>query len=89
MPAVIDTCLSVADELDFQVDSTRHAEQSGFLEDTLAAIPGRTIHMYHTEGAGGGHAPDTFALRAEINCLPSSTNPTNPYTVNTFDDIST
>jgi urease subunit alpha len=87
MPAVIDTCLSVADELDFQVQlHTDTLNESGFLEDTLAAINGRTIHMYHTEGAGGGHAPDIIRVAGEINCLPSSTNPTNPYTVNTFDE---
>ena len=87
MPAVIDTCLSVADELDFQVQlHTDTLNESGFLEDTLAAIGGRTIHMYHTEGAGGGHAPDIIRVAGEINCLPSSTNPTNPYTVNTFDE---
>ncbi len=87
MPAVIDTCLAVADELDFQVQlHTDTLNESGFLEDTLAAIRGRTIHMYHTEGAGGGHAPDIIRVAGEINCLPSSTNPTNPYTVNTFDE---
>jgi urease subunit alpha len=87
MPAVIDTCLSVADELDFQVQlHTDTLNESGFLEDTLAAIKGRTIHMYHTEGAGGGHAPDIIRVAGEANCLPSSTNPTNPYTVNTFDE---
>ena len=87
MPAVIDTCLSVADELDFQVQlHTDTLNESGFLEDTLAAINGRTIHMYHTEGAGGGHAPDIIAVAGQMNCLPSSTNPTNPYTVNTFDE---
>jgi urease subunit alpha len=87
MPAVIDTCLSVADELDFQVQlHTDTLNESGFLEDTLAAINGRTIHMYHTEGAGGGHAPDIIAVAGQKNCLPSSTNPTNPYTVNTFDE---
>ncbi len=87
MPAVIDTCLTVADEHDFQVQlHTDTLNESGFLEDTLAAIKGRTIHMYHTEGAGGGHAPDIIAVAGQINCLPSSTNPTNPYTVNTFDE---
>ena len=87
MPAAIDTCLSVADELDFQVQlHTDTLNESGFVEDTLAAIGGRTIHMYHTEGAGGGHAPDIIRVAGEINCLPSSTNPTNPYTVNTFDE---
>ena len=86
-PAVIDTCLSVADELDFQVQlHTDTLNESGFLEDTLAAINGRTIHMYHTEGAGGGHAPDIISVAGHMNCLPSSTNPTNPYTVNTFDE---
>ena len=87
MPAVIDTCLGVADELDFQVQlHTDTLNESGFLEDTLAAINGRTIHMYHTEGAGGGHAPDIIAVAGQMNCLPSSTNPTNPYTINTFDE---
>ena len=87
MPAVIDTCLAVADELDFQVQlHTDTLNESGFLEDTLEAINGRTIHMYHTEGAGGGHAPDIIRVAGEPNCLPSSTNPTNPYTVNTFDE---
>jgi urease subunit alpha len=87
MPAVIDCCLSVADELDFQVQiHTDTLNESGFVEDTLAAINGRTIHMYHTEGAGGGHAPDILRVVGEMNCLPSSTNPTNPYTVNTFDE---
>ncbi|HXV24942.1 MAG TPA: urease subunit alpha [Alphaproteobacteria bacterium] len=87
MPAVIDCCLSVADELDFQVQlHTDTLNESGFLEDTLAAINGRTIHMYHAEGAGGGHAPDIIRITGEANCLPSSTNPTNPYTVNTFDE---
>ena len=87
MPAVIDTCLTVADELDFQVQiHTDTLNESGFLESTLAAIKGRTIHMYHTEGAGGGHAPDVIRVAGEMNCLPSSTNPTNPFTVNTFDE---
>jgi urease subunit alpha len=87
MPAVIDTCLTVADELDFQVQlHTDTLNESGFLEDTLHAINGRTIHMYHAEGAGGGHAPDIIRICGEVNCLPSSTNPTNPYTVNTFDE---
>ena len=87
MPAVIDCCLSVADELDFQVQlHTDTLNESGFVEDTLAAIKGRTIHMYHTEGAGGGHAPDIITVAGVENCLPSSTNPTNPYTVNTFDE---
>jgi urease subunit alpha len=87
MPAAIDTCLGVADDLDFQVQiHTDTLNESGFLEDTLAAIGGRTIHMYHTEGAGGGHAPDIIRVAGIANCLPSSTNPTNPYTVNTFDE---
>jgi urease subunit alpha len=87
MPAVIDTCLSVADELDFSVQlHTDTLNEAGFLEDTLAAIRGRTIHMYHTEGAGGGHAPDIIAVAGQKHCLASSTNPTNPYTVNTFDE---
>lgn len=87
MPSAIDTCLSVADELDFQVQiHTDTLNESGFLEDTLAAIDGRTIHTYHTEGAGGGHAPDIIRVAGEMNCLPSSTNPTNPFTVNTFDE---
>jgi urease subunit alpha len=86
-PAVIDTCLRVADEMDFQVQlHTDTLNESGFLEHTLAAIKGRTIHMYHTEGAGGGHAPDIIAVAGQMHCLPSSTNPTNPYTVNTFDE---
>ncbi len=87
MPAAIDTCLAVADDMDFQVQlHTDTLNESGFLEDTLRAIGGRTIHMYHTEGAGGGHAPDIIAVAGLPNCLPSSTNPTNPYTVNTFDE---
>jgi urease subunit alpha len=87
MPATIDACLKVADELDFQVQlHTDTLNESGFVEDTLSAIGGRTIHMYHTEGAGGGHAPDIIRVAGVANCLPSSTNPTNPYTVNTFDE---
>ena len=87
MPSAIDCCLSVADEMDFQVQlHTDTLNESGFLEDTLAAIKGRTIHMYHAEGAGGGHAPDIIRITGEPNCLPSSTNPTNPYTRNTFDE---
>lgn len=87
MPAVIDTCLSVADEYDFQVQiHTDTLNESGYVEDTMAAIRGRTIHMYHTEGAGGGHAPDIIKVAGYTHCLPSSTNPTNPYTVNTFDE---
>lgn len=87
MPATIDACLKVADEYDFQVQlHTDTLNESGFVEDTLRAIGGRTIHMYHTEGAGGGHAPDIIRVAGEAHCLPSSTNPTNPYTVNTFDE---
>ncbi len=87
MPAAIDCCLGVADDFDFQVQlHTDTLNESGFFEDTLAAINGRTIHMYHVEGAGGGHAPDIIRIVGEMNCLPSSTNPTNPYTVNTFDE---
>ena len=87
MPSVIDTCLSVADEMDFQVQiHTDTLNESGFVEDTLAAINGRTIHMYHTEGAGGGHAPDIIKVAGMSHCLTSSTNPTNPFTVNTFDE---
>ncbi len=87
MPASIDSCLKVADDMDFQVQlHTDTLNESSFLEDTLAAIAGRTIHMYHAEGAGGGHAPDIIRVTGESYCLPSSTNPTNPYTVNTFDE---
>ena len=87
MPATIDACLRAADEHDFQVQlHTDTLNEAGFYEDTIAAIAGRTIHMYHTEGAGGGHAPDIIRCNAVPNCLPSSTNPTNPYTVNTFDE---
>jgi urease subunit alpha len=87
MPATIDTCLSVADDLDFQVQiHTDTLNESGFLEDTMAAIKGRTIHMYHTEGAGGGHAPDIIRVAGIANCLPSSTNPTMPFTRNTVDE---
>jgi urease subunit alpha len=87
MPSVIDCCLSLADEMDFQVAiHTDTLNESGYLEDTFEAINGRTIHMYHSEGAGGGHAPDIMRLVGEPNMLPSSTNPTIPYTVNTFDE---
>lgn len=86
-PAAIDCCLSVADETDTQVAiHTDTLNESGFLEDTLAAIAGRTIHTFHTEGAGGGHAPDIIRACAFGNVLPSSTNPTLPYTVNTVDE---
>ncbi len=87
MPATIDACLGIADDYDFQVQlHTDTLNESGFVEDTLRAIGGRVIHMYHTEGAGGGHAPDIISVAGHPNCLPSSTNPTNPYTVNTFDE---
>ena len=86
-PQAIRTCLSVADELDVQVAiHTDTLNESGFVEDTVAAFEGRTIHTYHTEGAGGGHAPDIIKLCGEPNVLPSSTNPTRPYTVNTVDE---
>jgi len=86
-PQAIRTCLSVADELDVQVAiHTDTLNESGFVEDTAAAFEGRTIHTYHTEGAGGGHAPDIIRLCGEPNVLPSSTNPTRPYTVNTVDE---
>jgi urease subunit alpha len=84
-PAVIDTALRVVDEYDVQLAiHTDTLNESGFAEDTIAAIAGRTIHTYHTEGAGGGHAPDIIRLAGEPNVLPSSTNPTRPYTVNTL-----
>jgi urease subunit alpha len=86
-PAAIDNCLRVADELDVQVAiHTDTLNESGFLEATVAAIGGRTIHTFHTEGAGGGHAPDIIKIAAHDNVLPSSTNPTRPYTVNTVDE---
>ena len=86
-PAAIDNCLAVADEMDVQVAiHTDTLNESGFVETTLAAFKGRTIHTYHTEGAGGGHAPDIIRACAELNVLPSSTNPTRPYTVNTIDE---
>ena len=86
-PAAIDNCLSVADEYDVQVAiHTDTLNESGFVETTLAAINGRAIHTYHTEGAGGGHAPDIIKACGEDNVLPSSTNPTRPYTVNTVDE---
>ena len=86
-PAAIDTALSVADEYDVQVAiHTDTLNESGFVEDTIAAFKGRTIHTYHSEGAGGGHAPDILRVCAEPNVLPSSTNPTMPYTVNTLDE---
>jgi urease subunit alpha len=86
-PAAIDTCLGVADELDVQVAiHTDTLNESGFVEDTLRAIKGRTIHTYHSEGAGGGHAPDIIKVCGEANVLPSSTNPTRPFTGNTIDE---
>jgi urease subunit alpha len=86
-PAAIDNCLRVADELDVQVAiHTDTLNESGFLEATIAAIGGRTIHSFHTEGAGGGHAPDIIKIASHENVLPSSTNPTRPYTINTVDE---
>ena len=86
-PAVIDASLQVADLLDVQVAiHTDTLNEAGFLEDTINAINGRTIHTYHTEGAGGGHAPDIIKAAMYPNVLPSSTNPTRPYTVNTIDE---
>jgi len=86
-PAAIDCCLGVADELDVQVAiHTDTLNESGYLEDTLRAFKGRTIHTYHSEGAGGGHAPDIIRVCGEANVLPSSTNPTRPYTVNTIEE---
>ena len=86
-PAAIDNCLGVAEALDVQV--ALHSDtlnESGFVEDTMAAFKGRTIHCFHTEGAGGGHAPDILRVVGEANVLPSSTNPTRPFTVNTIDE---
>ena len=86
-PAAIDNCLNVADEMDIQV--AIHSDtlnESGFVETTLAAFKGRTIHTFHTEGAGGGHAPDIIKAISRPNVLPSSTNPTRPYTINTIDE---
>jgi len=86
-PAAIDNCLRIADELDVQV--ALHSDtlnESGFLESTVAAIAGRTIHTFHTEGAGGGHAPDIIRIASHLNVLPSSTNPTRPFTINTIDE---
>ena len=86
-PAAIDCCLAVADQFDVQVAiHTDTLNESGFVEDTIAAIKGRTIHTYHTEGAGGGHAPDIIRIAALPYVLPSSTNPTRPFTVNTIDE---
>ncbi|MGB7272979.1 MAG: urease subunit alpha [Geitlerinemataceae cyanobacterium] len=86
-PAAIDTCLSVADEYDVQVAiHTDTLNEAGFVEQTIAAFRNRTIHTYHTEGAGGGHAPDIIKVCGQANVLPSSTNPTRPYTLNTLDE---
>jgi len=86
-PAAIDTCLSVADEYDIQVAiHTDTLNEAGFVEATVAAFKGRTIHTFHTEGAGGGHAPDIIKVCGLPNVLPSSTNPTRPYTVNTIEE---
>lgn len=86
-PAAIDNCLNVAEETDVQVAiHTDTLNESGFVEDTVAAFKGRTIHTFHTEGAGGGHAPDILKVVGESNVLPSSTNPTRPYTINTLDE---
>jgi urease subunit alpha len=86
-PAAIDCALSVADKYDVQVAiHTDTLNEAGFVQDSIAAFKGRTIHTYHTEGAGGGHAPDIIKVCGEPNCLPSSTNPTMPFTVNTLDE---
>ena len=86
-PAAIDCCLGVAEEHDIQVAiHTDTLNESGFVEDTIAAFKGRTIHTFHTEGAGGGHAPDILKVVGEANVLPSSTNPTRPFTINTIDE---
>jgi urease subunit alpha len=86
-PAAIDNCLNVAELTDTQVAiHTDTLNESGFVEDTIAAFKGRTIHSFHTEGAGGGHAPDIMKVVGESNVLPSSTNPTRPYTINTLDE---
>src|SRR6201987_2313822 len=86
-PAAIDCCLSVADDMDIQVlIHTDRLNESGFVDQTIAAFKGRTIHTFHTEGAGGGHAPDIIKVCGEANFIPSSTGPTRPYTVNTLDE---
>src|ERR671924_665221 len=86
-PAAIDCCLGVADEYDVQVTiHTDTLNESGFVDDSIAAFRGRTIHTYHSEGAGGGHAPDILRVCGEANVLPSSTNPTRPFTVNTLEE---
>src|SRR5499433_3494573 len=86
-PGAIDACLSVADDMDIQVlIHTDTLNESGFVENTIAAIKGRTIHAFHTEGAGGGHAPDIIKVCGEPNVIPSSTSPTRPYTIHTVDE---
>jgi urease subunit alpha len=86
-PGAIDCCLGVADDMDVQVMiHTDTLNESGFVENTVAAFKGRTIHAFHTEGAGGGHAPDIIKVCGEMNVIPSSTNPTRPYTVNTLEE---
>jgi urease subunit alpha len=86
-PAAIDNCLSVAEEYDIQVAiHTDTLNESGYVDDSIAAFKGRTIHSFHTEGAGGGHAPDIIKVCGEPNVLPSSTNPTRPFTINTLDE---
>ncbi len=86
-PAAIDCCLSVADDMDVQVMiHTDTLNESGFVENTMAAVKGRTLHAFHTEGAGGGHAPDIIKICGDENVLPASTNPTRPYTVNTLEE---
>jgi urease subunit alpha len=86
-PGAIDCCLNVGDEMDVQVMiHTDTLNESGFVENTIAALKGRTIHAFHTEGAGGGHAPDIIKVVSEENVIPSSTNPTRPFTVNTIDE---
>jgi len=86
-PAAIDNCLSVADDMDIQVlIHTDTLNESGFVENTIAAFKGRTIHTFHTEGAGGGHAPDIIKVCGELNVIPSSTTPTRPYTLNTAEE---
>ncbi len=86
-PAAIDNCLTVAERMDVQVAiHTDTLNESGFVEDSIAAFKGRTIHTFHSEGAGGGHAPDIIRVSGEPNVLPSSTNPTRPFTVNTIDE---
>src|SRR6202007_1089737 len=86
-PAAIDNCLAVADRFGIQLRiQTDTINESGFVEDTIAAFKGRTIHAFHTEGAGGGHAPDIIKVAGLANVIPSSTNPTRPYTVNTLEE---